>query len=141
MKKDQKGDVQAVHMEFCESRAGKLRQMSQRIPLSDRSIDALSREIIEITDIIGDFKRDIDIHMFGLLHHCLPDAPHDVETHIQYCRNKIADWKGIIAQRVLILLGYPRGRMQFTTQKMANDVALSALAIRINLLVKSRPGI
>jgi hypothetical protein len=115
--------------------------MPQRIPLSDRSIDALSREILEITDIIGDFNRDINIHMFGLLHHCLPDAPHDVEAHIQFCRNKIAFWEGIIAQRVLVLLGYPRGRMQFTTQNMANDVALSALANRIDLFVESRPGI
>jgi hypothetical protein len=39
-------------------------QILQRIPLSDHSIDTLRREIIEIKNIIGDFKMSIDIQYY-----------------------------------------------------------------------------
>ncbi len=81
------------------------------------------------------------------MHHALPDDAQDVEAQIYSCNTvtsrlqmgKVSSLSA--AQRVLILIGYPRGRMRFATQERAKEVVLSALDNRMNLLVESRSGI
>ncbi len=92
------------------------------------AIAELSREIHEMNLVIGDFERSIQIDRFELEHNALPDFPQEIEAHVARCYKMIASWKDILAQpeRVIMLLGYPRGIMKFTTFLGAHDADLSA---------------
>jgi hypothetical protein len=72
---------------------------------------------------------DIQIHRLLLEHsaQALPDDPQNIEAHIAECNRMVAFWEDILAQRVLILLGFPRCLVRFTTREGARDADLSAL--------------